>query len=170
MRESWLTRSTYEFLAICDPYKRSLYMNYLTHEVFGQGLCSVGLWSLVFIFRFLDTRRFRVECWLQIYRLSFIYCLSAISWITWMRPADWDGIGWDVNFLFSYNTIFEGSIFPFVGWSQTNLMWTIKITSKVARWTSEVLLNYKIFSKILIRFIHLPCVLIAFLIHLKLLK
>ena len=37
-------------------------MKYLTHEVFGQGLCSVGLWSLVFIFRFLDTRRFRVEC------------------------------------------------------------------------------------------------------------
>ena len=170
MRDSWLTRSTYEFLAICDLYTRSLYINYLTHEVFGQGLCSLGLWSSVFIFRFLDTLRFRVECWLQIYRLSFIYCLSAISWITWMRPADWDGIGWDVNFLFSYNTIFQGSIFPFVGWSQTDLMWTIKITSKVALWTSEVLLNYKIFSKILIRFIHLPCVLIASLIHLKLLK
>ena len=170
MRESWLTRSTYEFLAICDLYTRSLYINYLTHEVFGQGLCSLGLWSSVFIFRFLDTLRFHVECWPQIYRLSFIYCLSAISWITWMRPADWDGIGWDVNFLFSSNTIFEGSIFPFIGWFQTNLMWTIKITSKVARWTSEVLLNYKIFSKILIRFIHLPCVLIASLIHLKLLK
>ena len=170
MRESWLTRSTYEFLAICDLCTRALYMNYLTHEVFGQGLCSLGLWSSVFIFRFLDTLRFHVECWPQIYRLSFIYCLSAISWITWMRPADWDGIGWDVNFLFSSNTIFEGSIFPFIGWFQINLMWTIKITSKVARWTSEVLLNYKIFSKILIRFIHLPCVLIASLIHLKLLK
>ena len=156
MRESWLTQSTYEFLS--DPWglrSRSLFSRSL---VFGLH------------FRFLDTLRFRVECWLQIYRLSFIYCLSAIGWITWMRLADWDGIGWDVNFLFSYNTIFQGSIFPFVGQSETNLMCTIKITSKVALRTSEVLLNYKIFSKILIRFIHLPCVLIASLIHLKLLE
>ena len=170
MRESWLTWSRYEFLAICDLYTRSIYINYMTHEVFAQGQCFLGLWSSVFIFRFLDTLCFHVECWLQIYRLSFIYCLSAISWITWMRPADKDGIGWDVNFLFSYNTIFQGSIFPFVGWSQANLMWPIKIPSKVALQTSEVLLNYKIFSKIFMRFIHLPCVLIASLIHLKLLE
>ena len=31
-----------------------------------------------------------------------------------------------------------------------NLAWTIKITPKVVLWTTEVLLNHKIFSKILI--------------------
>ena len=31
-----------------------------------------------------------------------------------------------------------------------NLVWTIKITSKVALWTSEVLPNHKIFSEILV--------------------
>ena len=40
-----------------------------------------------------------------------------------------------------------------------NLIQTIKLTSKVALQTSEVLLNHKIFSKILYGFIHFPCVL-----------
>ena len=62
MRESWLTWSRYEFFAICDLYTRSIYINYMTHEVFAQGLCFLGLWSSVFIFRFLDTLRFHVEC------------------------------------------------------------------------------------------------------------
>ena len=36
---------------------------------------------------------------------------------------------------------------------------TITLTSKVALQTSEVLLNYKIFSNFLYGFIHFPCVL-----------
>ena len=38
---------------------------------------------------------------------------------------------------------------------------TIKITSKVALRTSEVLLNHKIFKKFLYDFIHFPCVLVT---------
>ena len=52
-----------------------------------------------------------------------------------------------------------------------NLVWTIKITSKVALWKSEVLFNHKIFSKILVCiFMHFPCVLSTALVHLKLLE
>ena len=130
--------------------------------------------SLVFVFCFLDTLRFHVECRPQIYRLSFIYSLIAISWITWMRPVDWHGqlaVGFCKLLVFiQYNISgFHLPIRPVIP-DDYNLMQTIKITSKVALRTSEVLPNYKIFSKILIRFIHLPCVLIASLIHLKLLE
>ena len=50
-----------------------------------------------------------------------------------------------------------------------NLVWTIQITSKVALWTSEVLLNHKIFSKIFMILYIFPVFWIL-LIHSKLLE
>ena len=66
----------------------------------------------------------------------------------------------------------QGSIFPIVWSSQTTtiLYGQLRWLSKVALRLSEILLNHKIFSKILIWFIHFPRVLITSLIHLKLLE
>ena len=68
-------------------------------------------------------------------------------------------VSWIVSITYMQAQTFhnlQGSIFPVIP-DDYNLVRTIKITSKVALWTSEVLLNHKIVQKFLYDFTYFPC-------------